>query len=128
MYIYMHVYMHAYINTYINTYIHTQIHAYICICVSLYIYIIYIPHIYQYYRCEQEGFRSILFFDLRPTASTLPNTTICVPHTSIRVPNVLPLQVLAGGLEELERPEGDARDLPPDRTMLGRSFWTYIHR
>jgi hypothetical protein len=48
------------------------------LCVIIYIYIIYIPHIYQYYRCEQEGFRSILFFDLRPTASTLPNTTIYV--------------------------------------------------
>jgi hypothetical protein len=62
---------------------------------------------------------AFFFFDPRPIASTLPH---------IRVPIVLALQVLAGGLEELERPEGDARDLPPDRTMLGRSFWTYIHR
>jgi hypothetical protein len=35
--------------------------------------------------------------------------------------------VLAGGLEEAPMPARDAKNLPPDRTMLGRAFWTYIH-
>jgi hypothetical protein len=35
--------------------------------------------------------------------------------------------VLAGGLEEAPMAARDAKDLPPDRTMLGRAYWTYIH-
>ena len=35
--------------------------------------------------------------------------------------------VLAGGLEEAPLAQRDAKNLPPDRTMLGRAFWTFIH-
>ena len=35
--------------------------------------------------------------------------------------------VVSGGLKENHWPTRDLKNLPPDRTMLGRAFWTILH-